>query len=94
MPDQQMPEDDPVRTRHQVKKILLDFLGIGVLCKAQPPGESPHVRIDNNPLRDLVGIAEHHVGSLAPDSWQLYKRGQIGRHCSAVARRKFRATTP
>ena len=36
--------------RHQLKKILFDFLGVDVLRQSQAPGESPHMRIDNNPF--------------------------------------------
>ena len=46
-----MPDDDPIRTRHQLKKIRFDFVGVGVLCQSQAPGESPYMRIDHNPFR-------------------------------------------
>lgn len=88
-----MPDDDPVLTRHQLKKILFDFLGVDVLRQSQAPGESPHMRIDNNPFWHFVRVPQNDVGCFAPYPRKLHQRSHICWHFPAVLRHKLRTTT-
>jgi hypothetical protein len=92
MQDEQMPNDDPVLPRHQLEKILFDFIGVGVLCESQAPGESPHMRIDNNPFGYFVRVPQNDVGCFAPDPRELHQRSYIGRYFPTVLRHKRCAT--
>ena len=67
-----MPDDDPICTRHHLKKILFDFIGVGVLGESQAAGEAPHMCIDNNPFRHFVRVPQNDIGCFAPYPRKLH----------------------
>src|SRR6266508_4375513 len=70
-PDQPVREDGPLVDGDQPHQVLLDLDGVVVPGQPQPAGEPPDVGVDHHALVAGEEGAEHHVGGLAADPWQL-----------------------
>jgi hypothetical protein len=70
-PDQPVGEDRPLVDGEQLHQVLLDLDRVGVPGQSQPTGEPPDVGVDHHALVAGEEGAEHHVGGLAADPWQL-----------------------
>src|SRR4028118_2432679 len=68
--DQEVREDRPVPLRDRLHEVPLYLLRVVVGGEPEPVGEPPDVGVDHDALVDPEGVAEHHVGGLAPDAWQ------------------------
>src|SRR6266508_2507125 len=72
-PDQPVREDGPLVDGDQPHQVLLDLDGVVVPGQPQPAGEPPDVGVDHHALVAGEEGAEHHVGGLAADPWQLHQ---------------------
>ena len=79
-----MTEHHPVGARNKFLQRDLDFLRRLFRRQTKPPGQSPHVRIDDDALVDAERVAEHDVGRLAPHPGQGDERIHRRRHLAAV----------
>src|SRR4051812_35122320 len=60
----------PLLLRHEWEEVGFDFLGRLLSCQAQAIGQTLHVRVDDNALRDAKSVAEHDIGGLASNARQ------------------------
>ena len=66
-------------------ELALDLEGILRPGDAQPVAHAQDVGVDGDALRDVVGVAEHDAGRLAPHARQLRHLVHGARHFAAVA---------
>src|SRR4029077_18458442 len=65
VPDHPLRQVGPVLARDERRHLRLDLHRVGVRGPAEPAGQPPEVRIHGD-AGDAEGVAEHHVGRLAP----------------------------
>ncbi len=71
MIDRAMRKVEPFSFWDETHEFLLDFLYIRLLRPAETMGKAVNMSIHDNSHTDVKGIAQHHIGRLAGDSWQL-----------------------
>ncbi len=64
-----MREHRPVWSLHERLKVALDGIGVVMNREAKTPSQSADMRVDGD-TGDAEGVAEYHVGGLAPDPAQ------------------------
>src|SRR5215212_10030784 len=72
MPNHVLAELSPVPSREQGRDIDFDLLRVVLRRPAEAARQPPHMGVDGD-ARDPEGVAEDHIGSLAPDAGQRHQ---------------------
>src|SRR5207237_2412072 len=83
VPDQQVRETRPVLARDEPHQVALDLDRVLLLREAEALRETPHMRVDDDPLR-VTALGRDDVRRLACNAGQAKERVEVLRHLTAV----------
>ena len=82
--DHEMGKRLPLVFRDDLHQIVLDGFGTLLLGESQAAGESLDVRIDDDPLDNVVTVLEDDVRGLPADTWKVSQRVHGVRNLAVV----------
>src|SRR5215475_11682649 len=83
VPDQQVREDAPVLARDEPLQVALDLDRVVLSRQAESLRETPHVRVDDDPLR-VAELGRDDVRGLAGDAGQARELVERARDLAVV----------